>query len=100
MCLNVLEKLWRWHLIRRMAARPICIILLLPSGEITTMLHRLRERFRRLIADSLRRARRSGRFRWSMVMVIDFHSHYYEANWFSALPQRQNVFTRAWPLLS
>jgi predicted TIM-barrel fold metal-dependent hydrolase len=33
-------------------------------------------------------------------MLIDFHSHYYEANWFSALPQGQNVFTRAWPLLS
>lgn len=32
--------------------------------------------------------------------MIDFHSHYYEAHWFSALPQGQNVFTRAWPLLS
>ena len=33
-------------------------------------------------------------------MVIDFHSHYYEAGWFSTLPQGQSVFTRAWPLLS
>ncbi len=35
-----------------------------------------------------------------MPVLIDFHSHYYEAGWFSALPQGQNVFTRAWPLLS